>query len=445
MNNLLAKTKKLIMLSGDIVCLYLSLYLTLLARYGCDDISQNWERHLYPFSLIFTIWLIIFFINDLYDLKISYNTSNLISNLVRVSILNALAAVIIFYFFGRFLDTIRPQRVLLIEIGILFVVLFIWRKLFYHSIKSSKIANRVLILSQSPLSAELEKEISRRPQLGYQAIYLTDEPENLKDYCLEHNIDILVSAGDFQTNQSLAKKIFNCLSLGIDFYNTYSFYEQITNKIPVEYIKHEWFLDNLTEHSKKVYEIIKRLTDIFFAIVGLTVTLPLMPIISLIIKLDSPGPIIFKQVRTGKNGKEFLAMKFRSMVRDAERDGAQWAQKNDSRITRFGSIMRKTRLDEIPQLINILRGEMSLIGPRPERPEFIRILEQAIPFYRERLIVKPGLAGWAQLKGPAYGGSQEESLEKLKYDLYYIKNRSLILDITILLKTIKVVVSGRGQ
>ena len=147
----------------------------------------------------------------------------------------------------------------------------------------------------------------------------------------------------------------------------------------------------------------------------------------------------------GKNGKEFLAMKFRSMVKDAEKNGAQWATKNDSRVTRFGRLMRKTRLDEIPQLINILRGEMSLVGPRPERPEFIELLSQQIPFYRERLLVKPGLAGWAQLLGPAYGGSEKETLEKLKYDLYYIKNRSLMLDLSIILKTIRVVLGGRGQ
>jgi lipopolysaccharide/colanic/teichoic acid biosynthesis glycosyltransferase len=147
----------------------------------------------------------------------------------------------------------------------------------------------------------------------------------------------------------------------------------------------------------------------------------------------------------GKNGKEFLAIKFRSMIENAEKNGAQWATKNDSRVTRFGRLMRKTRLDEIPQLLNILRGEMSLIGPRPERPEFIQSLSQEIPFYSERLLVKPGLAGWAQLLGPAYGGSKEETLEKLKYDLYYVKNRSLLLDLSIILKTIRVVLGGRGQ
>jgi lipopolysaccharide/colanic/teichoic acid biosynthesis glycosyltransferase len=133
------------------------------------------------------------------------------------------------------------------------------------------------------------------------------------------------------------------------------------------------------------------------------------------------------------------------MINDAEKDGAQWASKNDPRVTRFGRIMRKTRLDEIPQLVNVLRGEMSLIGPRPERPEFVESLSIEIPFYRERLLIKPGLTGWAQLLGPAYGGSKEESLDKMKYDLYYIKNRSLLLDLSIILKTLRVVLGGKGQ
>ena len=181
------------------------------------------------------------------------------------------------------------------------------------------------------------------------------------------------------------------------------------------------------------------------SIIGLFAAIFLTPFIALIIKLESPGPVIFRQIRTGKNGKDFLAMKFRSMVQDAEKNGAQWAVKNDARITKFGKFMRKTRLDEIPQLLNILRGEMSFVGPRPERPEFVKTLSEKIPFYRERLLVKPGLTGWAQLLGPAYGGSEAESLEKVKYDLYYIKNRSILLDISIILKTIKLVFTRRGQ
>ncbi len=170
-----------------------------------------------------------------------------------------------------------------------------------------------------------------------------------------------------------------------------------------------------------------------------------MPFIILAIKIDSPGPFLFKQIRVGKNGKDFLAMKFRTMRQDAEKNGPQWALKDDPRVTRIGKFLRKFRIDEIPQLINVLKGEMSLIGPRPERPEFVSQLKKQIPFYEERLLVKPGLTGWAQVMGPAYGGSEKESLEKLQYDLFYIKNRSLGLDLSIALKTIKTILSRQGQ
>ena len=177
--------------------------------------------------------------------------------------------------------------------------------------------------------------------------------------------------------------------------------------------------------------------DIAFSLFLLTISLPFTPFIALAIKLDSKGPIFFTQIRTGKDGKTFKAIKFRTMIIQAETNGPQWASKNDPRITRLGKFLRKTRIDEIPQLINVLRGEMSLIGPRPERPEFLEQLQVEIPFYKERLLIKPGLTGWAQVIGPAYGGSKEESLEKLQHDLFYIKNRSLALDISIVIKTIK--------
>ncbi len=445
MSDLLLKTKKIILLLGDAAVLYISLYLTLIARYGYTDIGANWEKHLLPFSLIFIIWLVIFFIYDLYDLKISYNTNNLINALIRILIINLVIAVILFYFFNPILHGLKPQRILIIDWGISLIILFFWRKIFYNLIKSPNIVNRVLVIGRSPLGNDLISEIDRRPQLGYRAANAIQMPEDLKAYCLNNNIDILISAQDLKNDQELSQEIFKCLSLGVDVYNINSFYETITNKIPVEYIEHGWFLENMAEHSKKLYELAKRFLDIILSILGLMVAIFLTPLIALGIKLAGPGPIIFKQIRTGKNGKQFLAMKFRSMVNEAEQNGPQWAQKNDPRITKFGSFMRKTRLDEIPQLINILKGEMSFIGPRPERPEFVETLAKTIPFYNERLLVRPGLTGWAQLKGPNYGGSPEETLEKLKYDLYYIKNRSFILDISIILKTIKTVLSGRGQ
>jgi len=169
-----------------------------------------------------------------------------------------------------------------------------------------------------------------------------------------------------------------------------------------------------------------------------------LPFIYAAVKLNSPGPFLFMQQRTGKSNRKFMAVKIRTMSKNAEHNGPQWAVKNDPRVTRSGRIMRKMRIDEIPQLINVLRGEMSFIGPRPERPEFIEKLEKKIPYYNERLLVKPGLTGWAQINFP-YGASEKDALDKLQYDLYYIKNRSFILDLSIVLKTIKTVLSAGGQ
>ena len=446
MANIIIKSKKLFLLLGDVIIFYLALYLTLILRYGYPIQSLDWYRHLGVFGVVFLSWLIIFFINDFYDLKTSYNNTRLINNLLRLFVINGITAVILFYFFTPLIgSSIKPQRILLIDLLLSFVLIFLWRKFFYHFIKSDKIANNVLIVGQSPIATELIAEITNRPQLGYKAIQEIQPPADLKKFCLDNKINVLLSAENLKNNPELTKNIFDCLSLGIDVYNINSFYESIAGKIPVEYIDHSWFLENLSENSQKAYEIIKRLLDTVLAIVGMIVSLPFVPFIMLIVKLETPGPIIFRQIRTGKNGKTFLAMKFRSMVKDAEKDGAQWAIKNDQRITRFGKLMRKTRIDEIPQLINILRGEMSFVGPRPERPEFISILKEKIPFYQERLLVKPGLTGWAQLYGPAYGGSEAESLEKLKYDLYYVKNRSFILDLSIVLKTMRIIFGGRGQ
>jgi exopolysaccharide biosynthesis polyprenyl glycosylphosphotransferase len=194
-------------------------------------------------------------------------------------------------------------------------------------------------------------------------------------------------------------------------------------------------------HPLRLY---KRVIDVVFSIAGLILTAPLLPMIALMIKIDSRGPLFLKQIRVGEMEKKFLLYKFRSMRSDAEKEcGAVWATKDDPRITRVGKFLRKTRIDELPQLFNVLKGDMSLVGPRPERPEFIVKLKKHIPYYSERHFVKPGVTGWAQIRYP-YGASVEDAIEKLRYDLYYIKNISLFLDTQIILETAKVMLLGRG-
>jgi exopolysaccharide biosynthesis polyprenyl glycosylphosphotransferase len=233
---------------------------------------------------------------------------------------------------------------------------------------------------------------------------------------------------------------------GLRVFDLTDFYESFLSKVPVLHLQDGWFAlshgFDLLHHNIELR--IKRVMDLVFALALLVVLMPVMLVIAVLIALDSPGPVIYSQTRTGLNGREFRVRKFRTMVRDAEKLGAQWASANDPRVTRVGSALRRTRLDELPQLWNVLLGEMSFIGPRPERPDFNRQLEREIPYYDLRHLVKPGITGWAQVMY-SYGASVEDAREKLQYDLYYIKNYSIALDIFIAFKTVRVMLFGRGR
>jgi sugar transferase (PEP-CTERM system associated) len=223
-----------------------------------------------------------------------------------------------------------------------------------------------------------------------------------------------------------------------------SFYEEVTGKLLLENITPSWFIFSHGFRITLLLRIVKRIIDVSLSLAGLLMFLPFFPLIALLIRLDSPGPVFFGQERVGENERNFTVYKFRTMRQDAESStGAVWAQKNDPRVTRLGRFLRKCRIDEIPQLVNVLLGEMSLVGPRPERPEFVDRLKEVVPYYSERHFVKPGITGWAQVCYP-YGASVEDALEKLRYDLYYTKNISLTLDLRVILKTIKVVLFGQG-
>jgi sugar transferase (PEP-CTERM system associated) len=394
-------------------------------------------------------------------LRSEKNQFSFYASLLRTSLVNLIIAVFLLYLTSSRLTSIKPQTVLILDIIIFTIIFIIWRQTFNYLIKTEAWANNVAIIGLNDKTLEIIKEINQRPQLGYRiklvitlptdngvslslGIETINDNEKLPEEISKRKINSIISTIENDRYPELIDKIFTCLSLGINFFNYPSFYEKYTGKIPVTTIKQTWFLENLTENDKKLYERVKRIIDIITALIIGLITLPFIPLIIIAIKLESRGPLIFKQYRTGKDGKNFLVKKFRSMHVNAEKEGPQWASKNDPRSTNVGRLIRKTRVDEIPQLINVLKGEMSLIGPRPERPEFVETLEKEIPFYRERLMVKPGLTGWAQINFP-YGASKEDALKKLQYDLYYIKNRSLILDLSILLKTARIVLSREGM
>ncbi len=259
------------------------------------------------------------------------------------------------------------------------------------------------------------------------------------------NATMIVLLPDAPLDEEIAHELLEAKLHGVMVVDIRSFYEHVAQRLPLSQINDEWLLqtEGFSLNTRGSLRRLKRALDVLISLTLLILTAPITLLAALIVRLESPGPVIYQQKRVGLHEREFTVYKFRSMRQDAEKNGAVWAAKNDARVTRFGKFMRKTRIDELPQLWNVLRGDMSFIGPRPERMEFVRELKKTIPYYGMRHTVKPGLTGWAQVSYP-YGASEEDARRKLEYDLYYIKNLSILLDMRILLKTMGVVLFPAG-
>jgi exopolysaccharide biosynthesis polyprenyl glycosylphosphotransferase len=288
---------------------------------------------------------------------------------------------------------------------------------------------------------ELLSNHDQRQYLGSGA----DLPRLVKKY----GVTEVIMAYTHDLPEDVFKGLLACYEAGAQVTPMARLYEQVTGRIPIEHVSEQLWTMILPEEARSLrvtlYALWKRVTDVILALIGLALFTPLLPFLAMIIKIDSRGPVFYTQTRLGKGGVPFRIIKLRSMVSDAEREsGPQWAKANDTRITRVGALLRRTRLDEIPQLLGVLSGDMSLIGPRPERPEFVERLGADIPFYRARLAVKPGLTGWAQVCY-RYGNTREDAVRKLEYDLYYIRHQSPIVDLVIGLRTIGVMLMFRGM
>ena len=309
------------------------------------------------------------------------------------------------------------------------------------------VARRVLVLGEGSRAAGLRRRLSTRRHVLFQPVAECVAGGGTADLSpgtlRQTRIWGIVIAGDAIAAARREALLDNKLR-GVPIYSDLSFQEQHLGRIELDAIDSQWLLFADGFQNGWLSDAIKRVFDVAVGAALVVVTLPLMAVTALLVKLDSPGPIFYRQVRTGLHGVTFTLYKFRSMATDAEVAGkAQWAQKKDPRVTRAGAFMRASRIDELPQLINVLRGEMSMIGPRPERPEFVADLAKAIPFYDRRAYVKPGLTGWAQVNYP-YGASVDDAREKLAYDLYYVKNRGVLLDLLILVSTVRVILFREG-
>jgi len=384
----------------------------------------------------------MYFIEGLYTLK-TYNPANLPISLLRSTIFSIFISILVIYLTSTKLQEITPKTNLILIASISLPLLYFWRRFFFHFFSDDRRLRNTFIVGSRETLEIVQHEIKKKPYLGYKIVSAAISDINPIE--IPSGIELIAVERNMTKESDLYKNIFRLLGSGIEIMDLAKFAEQVSGKIPINSIDESWFIEYCGHQDSRSYDVIKNIIDRSVAILLLILLIPLAIFLIPILFIVHGRPIFFKQVRTGINNKPFTLYKLRTMVVDAEKNGAQWAKPGDARITFLGNILRKTRLDELPQLINILRGEMSLVGPRPERPEIIEEkLAPNISFYNLRHLVKPGVTGWAQVTF-RYGYSQEDSKEKLQFDLYYVKNRNLWLDILVIIKTIKTVLTGAGQ
>ncbi len=349
------------------------------------------------------------------------------------------------------------RGILLVGLALTALVLPLWRVLYNQVSEGTGFLRKTIILGNGPLATELADMIQHRADLGLALVGMLARDRAQVDYekfvigtyrdlfeiATTREIQIVLVAYPDRRGTLPVEQLLEIKFRGVEVEEGLNFYERETGKIFVRELKPSQLIFSEGFTARPTTRRLKRIMDVAFASIGIVLAGPLMLLAMLAIKLESPGPFLYSQVRAGEFGKLFTILKFRSMRTDAEKGGAQFAQKDDPRVTRVGKFIRKTRIDELPQLWNVLRGDMSMVGPRPERPVFIEQLEQQVPYFKQRLYVKPGVTGHAQVRCE-YGATAEDMLEKLEYDLYYIKSYSVLFDLSIMLDTIKVVLFRIG-
>ena len=403
--------------------------------------------------------LAAFYLFDLYDFIVMHDRRELVLRLVQALGLAWIALAIAFYAFPQLM---LGRGISLIALPLALALMVGWRISIHWLLGHPDFGEKILIVGSGELAVEVAREMLNRPDAGYRiAGFVGTDPQllgkslinprmigltsELHEVVKRENIDrIVVAMGERRGQLPTAELLQLSLTGKVNIEEGASFYERVTGRVSLNMIRPSWLIFSSRGRQTRISGIARNVVHRIVALTGGLLSLPIALITALLIKIESPGGVFYKQERVGKNGIPFTVMKFRSMRADAEKAGPMWATQDDDRTTRVGRFIRKTRIDEIPQFWNILRGEMDFVGPRPERPHFVSQLAEEIPYYEQRHLIAPGLTGWAQIKYP-YGASIEDARQKLQYDLYYIKNQSLMLDATILFETIKIILFGRGR
>ena len=406
--------------------------------------------------IVMTVQLSLYYF-DLYDFKTFRSNLELIVRLFQSLGVSSIVLAILYYLIPML---IIGRGIFLISLGFMAGMIISWRILYNHILKTRQLDQKIIIVGSGPLAKNIAKEIVERADTGFKIFgFIAEDPERIGeklvnpsiigdqtqilDIAIREKVNRIIVALGERRGRFPEAQLLECKTKGIGIEEGIAFYERLTGKLQVENLRPSFLIFSEGFKKPKLTMWLKRLIGFSFSSVGLILLSPLILIISILIKIDSRGPVFYQQERTGQNGKVFKLLKFRSMVENAETNGPVWAEREDKRVTRVGRWIRKWRLDEIPQMFNVLKGDMSFVGPRPERPFFVEQLRKEIQFYDQRFSVKPGITGWAQIKY-RYGASKDDALEKLKYDLYYIKNLSSLLDMIIIFETVKVVLFGKG-
>lgn len=434
---------------GDILIFILSLWLSLAIRNAGLPLLAEFYAHLMPFSFVFVVWLFSFFVAGLYEKHTVMLKSKLPSVILNTQIFNSIIAALFFYLIPYF--GIAPKTILFIYLFVSFVLVLVWR-IYGERFFGFKEREKAILVGSGEEMHDLKNEINNNSRYSMKLVSSIDldKMESLDfqseilDRIYRNGISIIVIDLQNKKVEPILPHLYNLIFSKIKFTDMHKIYEDIFDRVPLSLLRYNWFLENISFASNTGYNILKRCMDMVISAVLGIVSLAIYPFVVLLIKIDDGGPIFIFQERVGQNNKTVKIYKFRSMsVND---DGI--AEKDKVRkITRAGKFLRKTRVDELPQLWSVLKGDMSLVGPRPEMPSLVKLYEKEIPYYNIRHLIKPGLSGWAQLyqnTPPKFDVGSDETKIKLSYDLYYIKNRSLLLDLKIALKTLKALLSRSG-
>ncbi len=442
---------------GEALLIFLSINVVYFLFSGYLSFAESWLLLVSRSAIVTVIILLCLNFLDLYDLVQIRSFADEITRAVQAIGISCIILALIYYAFPF---TIIPTHIFWPSLLAISLSVGIWRSLYNYVLHKKIFSQPIIIVGTGKMAAEIATELTSRRDSGFQIVHFIGSPEHahllpgnipisaehdlLPELCQKHRVERIVVAIDDRRGHTPIQQLMECKFLGYPVEYGVNFYEKLCGKILVERVNPDWIIFSNDFAKSKLILITKGLPEVVLALLGLIAISPIIAISALIIKLESPGPVFYQQQRVGLRGKPFNLIKLRSMRSDAEKDGPVWAKQDDDRVTKFGRFIRRTRIDELPQLFNVIRGDMSLVGPRPERPIFVEQLQRSIPYYALRHNVKPGISGWAQICYP-YGASETDALRKLEYDLFYVKYMSIQIDIWVIFQTIKTMLFLKGS